>query len=98
MRSAVLMHRLRVVAILVLVVLLAAQLTTHHHSLIPEGGSAPSPVCFVCAFGADRFTLDLPLFAAVLVLLGSVVAAADARHAATFRLARSGRAPPSPRL
>jgi hypothetical protein len=91
------MHHLRVVAIVVLAVLLAALPTLHHHSLIPEGHGALSPLCSVCAFGADRHAFELPLFAAALILLGSVLTAADVPSVSAVRLTRSGRAPPRSR-
>lgn len=91
------MHALRVGAIVALAVLLAALPTLHNHSLIPEGDGARSPVCSVCAFGADRHAFELPLFAAALILLGSVLTGTDAPWTSAVRLTRSGRAPPSSR-
>jgi hypothetical protein len=95
MRSAVLMHRLRVAAVLVLAVVLAAQLTLHNHSLIPEGGAGPALACGVCAFGADRVSPDVPL-AAALVLLGLVAACTHVAVAREVSIATAGRAPPRP--
>lgn len=94
MRSALLMHRLRVAAVLVLVVLLAAQLTLHNHSLIPENGAAVAPICAVCAFGAHSAILVAPVLLAALTLFGMVVLAADAPVASTVRIHATGRAPP----
>lgn len=96
MRSAVSMHRLRVAAIVVFAVLLAAQLTLHNHSLIPEGGGAPPLVCSVCAFGADRITLETPLFAVAFVLLGLVAVRTHAVVASAVLITTAGRAPPRP--
>jgi hypothetical protein len=90
-RSAVGMRNLRVAAIFVLALLIGAQLTLHNHSLIPEAGGAPPLVCAVCAFGADRITLDAPL----LILLGFLVAAATAPVASPVRVTSRGRAPPA---
>jgi hypothetical protein len=89
------MHRFRLAAVLVLAVLLAAQLTLHNHALIPEAGGAPALTCAVCAFGADRGALDAPLFAAALVLLGSITVAAQTPVVTARRLVRAGRAPPA---
>jgi hypothetical protein len=97
MRFAVSMHRLRVAAVVLLAVVLAAQLTLHNHSLIPEGGGSPALACSVCAFGADKASLDTPLAAAVLVLLGSLVAEQDPPFASAAPVTRTGRAPPPSR-
>ncbi len=94
MRSAVTMHRLRVAAVLVFAVLLAAQLTLHNHSLIPESGSAPPLACSICAFGADRVTLNTPLFAAALVLLGLVTVRTHTPVASAVPVTTAGRGPP----
>jgi heme/copper-type cytochrome/quinol oxidase subunit 3 len=94
MRFAVTMHRLRVAAVVLFAVLLAAQLTLHNHSLIPEGGSAPSLACSVCAFGADRTAPDTPLLAAALVLLGLVAVRTHALVASAVLITTAGRAPP----
>ena len=96
MRSAVWMHRLRVAAVVVFAVLLAAQLTLHNHSLIPEGGGAPPVACAVCAFGADRITVAIPLFAA-LVLLGLVAVRTHTPVASAVLITTAGRAPPRSR-
>lgn len=93
-RFAVLMHRLRLAAVLVLAVLLAARLTLHNHSLIPETGGAAPMACAVCVFGADPGALDTPLFATVLVVLGLVAATRDNPVAAVVQIATAGRAPP----
>lgn len=98
MRSVLGMHRLRVGAMLVLAVLLAAQLALHNHSLIPEGDGAPLLPCVVCAFGADRITLAVPLLAAVVfVLVGFVPPPAPARTRFAETCPAVGRAPPRPR-
>lgn len=89
------MHRLGRAAVLVFALLLAAQLTLHNHSLIPEGGGVPALACSVCAFGADRSTLDTPLFAAALALVGLITAQLQTPVVAERRLARAGRAPPA---
>ena len=94
MRCAVLMHRLRVAAVVLLAVLLAAQLTLHNHSLIPEGGGGPALACSVCAFGADRTALATPLALAALVVLGLLFVELDTAFASAVPIARSGRAPP----
>lgn len=94
MRCAVLMHRLRVAAVVLLAVLLAAQLTLHNHSLIPEGGGGPALACSVCAFGADRSALDTPAILAVLVLIGLLFVELEAAVASAVPIARTGRAPP----
>lgn len=94
-RSAVGMRTLRVAAIFVLALSIGAQLTLHNHSLIPEAGGAPPLACAVCAFGADRITLDAPPFAAALILLGFLVAAATAPVASPVRVTSRGRAPPA---
>jgi hypothetical protein len=97
MRFEVSMRHLRIAAIVVFAVLLAAQLTLHNHSLIPEGGGAPPLACAVCAFGADRITLDtLPLVIA-LVLLGLVAIRIHAPVAAAVLITTAGRAPPHSR-
>ena len=97
MRSAVWMHRLRVAAIVVFAVLLAAQLTLHNHSLIPESGGAPPIACSVCAFGADRTTLDTPLYAAALDVLGLVAVRTHVFVASAVLVTTAGRAPPRSR-
>lgn len=97
MRFALTMHRLRMAAVVVFAVLLAAQLTLHNHSLIPEGGGAPSLVCSVCAFGADRVTVATPL-AATLVLLGLVAVRTHTPVASAVLLTTAGRGPPSSSL
>jgi hypothetical protein len=94
MRSALTMHRLRVAAVVVFAVLLAAQLTLHNHSLIPESGSAPPLTCSICAFGADRITLDTPLFAAALVLLGLIAVRTHTPVASAVLVMTAGRGPP----
>lgn len=94
MRCAVLMHRLRVAAVVLLAVLLAAQLTLHNHSLIPEGGGGPALACSVCAFGADRSVLDTPLALATLVLIGLLFVELEAAFSSAVPVARTGRAPP----
>ncbi len=94
MRSAVSMHRLRVAAVVLLAVVLAAQLTLHNHSLIPEGSAGPALACSVCAFGADRASLDTPLAAAVLVLLGSLFIEQDPAFASAALVTATGRGPP----
>ena len=94
-RSALRMRSLRVAAVLLLAVLIGAQLTLHHHSLIPEAGGNPPLVCSVCAFGADRITVDTPLFAAVLILLGLIAASTSTPLASAVPLATRGRAPPA---
>ena len=91
------MHRLRVAAILLFAVLLAAQLTLHNHSLIPEGGGATPITCSVCAFGADRTTVDTPLFASALVLLGLVAVRTHTPVASAVLITTAGRAPPRSR-
>ncbi|HUR80768.1 MAG TPA: hypothetical protein VM733_08375 [Thermoanaerobaculia bacterium] len=88
------MHRLRVAAIVLLAVVLAAQLTLHNHSLIPEGVGGPALACSVCAFGADRTSLDSPLPAAVLVLVGVLIVEPDVAIASAAPVTRTGRAPP----
>jgi hypothetical protein len=97
MRCAVLMHRLRVASVVLLAVLLAAQLTLHNHSLIPEGGGGPALACSLCAFGADRASLDAPLTAVTLVLLGLVFVEHEVAFGSPLPVARSGRAPPRQR-
>ena len=97
MRFVVTMHRLRVAAIVVFAVLLAAQLTLHNHSLIPEGGGAPPLVCAVCAFGADRITLETPFFAAAFVFLGLVAVQTHAAVVSAVLITTAGRAPPRSR-
>lgn len=97
MRSSVSMHRLRVSAFVVFVLLVAAQLTLHNHSLIPEDGGTPPLACSVCAFSADRTTLDTPLFAAVLVLLGLVAVRTHTPVASAVLITTAGRAPPRSR-
>ena len=94
MRFAVSMHRLRVAAIVLLAVVLAAQLTLHNHSLIPEGGGGPALTCSVCAFGADRTSLDTPLAGAVLVLLGLLFVEQSPAFASAAPVIATGRAPP----
>ena len=94
MRFAVTMHRLRVAAVVVFAVLLAAQLTLHNHSLIPEGGGAPPLACAVCAFNADRITLETPLFDATFVLVGVVAVTTQSAAASAVLVTASGRAPP----
>lgn len=94
MRCAVLMHRLRVAAVVVLAVLLAASLTLHNHSLIPENGSAVAPVCAICAFGAHSAVLVAPLLAVTLIVLGMVALAVEAPVASVVRITATGRAPP----
>ena len=94
MRSAVSMQRLRVAAVVLLAVVLAAQLTLHNHSLIPEGGAGPALACSVCAFGADKASLDSPLAAVVLILLGSLIARQDPLFASAAPVTATGRAPP----
>lgn len=94
MRYAVLMHRLRVAAVVLLAVVLAAQLTLHNHSLIPEGGGSPALACSVCAFGADRTAIDAPLAGAILVFLGLLIAERGAVFASVAPVTRTGRAPP----
>lgn len=98
MRSDVWMYRyLRVAAIVLLAFVLAAQLTLHNHSLIPEGGGGPALTCAVCSFGADRASLDAPLAAATLVLLGTLCVASGVPFASAAPVTRTGRAPPRPR-
>ncbi len=94
MRFAVTMHRLRVAAVLVFAVLLAAQLTLHNHSLIPENGGAPPLACAVCAFNADRITLETPLYAAAFVLLGLVAIRTHSAVVSAVLITTAGRAPP----
>ena len=96
MCCAVLMHRLRVAAVVLLAVLLAAQLTLHNHSLIPEGGGA-ALACSVCAFGADRSALDTPAALAILVLIGLLFVELEAAVASAVPIALTGRAPPRTR-
>jgi len=90
------MRSLRVAAVLLFVVLFGAQLTLHHHnhSLFQEAGVAPPLLCAVCAFGADRITVDAPLFAAALILLGFIAAVASSPVASAVPLRARGRAPP----
>ena len=93
MRCAVLMHRLRVAAVVLLAVVLAAQLTLHNHSLIPEGGGGPALACSVCAFGADRTELHTPI-TAVLMLVGLLFIERDRIFASAVAVTQTGRAPP----
>ena len=94
MRSAVLMHRLRALAIAVLAVLLAAQLTLHNHSLIPEAGSSSPPPCAVCAFGADPASVAAPLPAFSLVLVFVLTAREERAFASAANLTLPSRGPP----
>jgi hypothetical protein len=91
------MHRLRIAAMVVFAVLLAAQLTLHNHSPIPDGVGAPAVPCAFCAFGADRITLDTPLFAAALVLVGEVDVCTHTPVASAVLITTAGRAPPRSR-
>lgn len=95
MRAAVLIPRLRVAAVLLLALIVAGQLSLHQHSLIPESGAAPL-ACSVCAFDADRASLDTPVFGDALEFLGIVVSETEP-VAATVSLLTSGvRGPPAP--
>jgi hypothetical protein len=96
MRAAVLNPRLRVAAVLLLALIVAGQLTLHQHSLIPESGGTAPLACSICAFDADRTSLDTPLFGDALEFLGIVVSETEPFAATVSLLTSSVRGPPAP--
>lgn len=76
------LHRLKLAAVLILTIVSAGQLILHNHSLIPEGRS-PALACSVCAFSADNVSgaapvLPVPLVVPFFFVVPEVVAAASA--------------------
>lgn len=81
-------------SILLLALLVAGQLTLHQHSLIPESGGTAPVACSVCAFDADRLSLDSPVFYNTLEFLGVLADLQPAPVRSATRLIRGVRGPP----
>jgi hypothetical protein len=94
MCAPVSISRLRVAAVVLLALIVAGQLTLHQHSLIPESGGAAPLVCPVCAFDADRASLDTPLFENVLAFAGTVLIEPESHIAPVLFPASGVRGPP----
>lgn len=94
MRTAVSIPRLRVAAVLLLALVVAGQLTLHQHSLIPERGAAAPLACAVCAFDADRVSVETPLFSDALGFLGFLLSKPEPSGASVILFTSGVRGPP----